>query len=27
MVKKFEKGTIVTCFKCYQEDHMSYQCK
>jgi hypothetical protein len=26
MVKKFEKGSTVTCFKCHQEGHKSYKC-
>ncbi|RLM78895.1 putative Ruda gag-pol polyprotein [Panicum miliaceum] len=26
MVKKLENGAIVTCFKCHQEGHKSYQC-
>jgi cobalamin biosynthesis Co2+ chelatase CbiK len=26
MVKKVEKGATVTCFKCHQEGHKSYQC-
>ena len=26
MVKKLEKGSTVTCFKCHQEDHKSNKC-
>ncbi|CAN6221450.1 unnamed protein product [Urochloa humidicola] len=26
MVNKLEKGATVTCFKCHQEGHKSYQC-
>nr|XP_034599216.1 uncharacterized protein DDB_G0286299-like [Setaria viridis] len=26
MVKKLEKGATVTCFKCHEEGHKSYQC-
>ena len=26
-VKKLEKGSTVTCFKCHKEGHKSYQCK
>ena len=26
MVKKFEKGSTVTCFKCHQEGHKSNKC-
>ena len=26
MVKKLEKGSTVTCFKCHQEGHMSNKC-
>ena len=26
MVKKLEKGSTVTCFKCYQEGHKSNKC-
>jgi hypothetical protein len=26
MVKKLENGATVTCFKCHQEGHKSYEC-
>jgi hypothetical protein len=26
MVKKLEKGAIVTCYKCHEEGHKSYKC-